>query len=49
MTALLYSSVFAFATGSALYFFARASGFVSFLAAAILFGACLNALLASER
>jgi ABC-type uncharacterized transport system permease subunit len=49
MTALLYASVFAGATGSALYFFARASGIASLLAAGIVFAAFLIALLAREQ
>jgi hypothetical protein len=49
MTALLYASVFAIVTGSALYFFARASVIVSLVSAGILFAACLIALLESVR
>jgi hypothetical protein len=49
MTALLYAGVFAVLTGSALYFFARASLITSLISAGIVFAACLIALLENTR
>ena len=49
ITALVYASVFAFAVGAALYFFARAQAAIAILSAAVLFAACLVALLAEKR
>jgi hypothetical protein len=49
VTALLYASVFAVATGSALYFFARVPVYVSLLSAGILFAVCFLAVQESEQ
>jgi hypothetical protein len=49
MTALLYASVFAVATGSALYFFAHAPVYAALLSAGMLFAVCFIAVEASER
>jgi hypothetical protein len=43
MTALLYASAFAVATGAALYFFARAALYATLLAAGLLFAVCFIA------
>jgi hypothetical protein len=49
VTALLYASAFAVATGSALYFFARAPVYVSLLSAGVLFAVCFIAVQESEQ
>jgi hypothetical protein len=48
-TALLYASVFAVATGGALYFFARAPVYATLLSAGMLFVVCFLAVHESER
>ena len=48
-TALLYASVFAVATGGALYFFAHAPVYAALLSAGILFAICFIAVEESER
>jgi hypothetical protein len=49
MTALLYASVFAGATGSALYFFARVPVYAILLGVGLLFVVCFIAVYESER
>jgi hypothetical protein len=49
MTALLYASVFAIATGGALYFFARTPVYAALLSAGMLFAVCFIAVQKSER
>jgi hypothetical protein len=48
-TALLYASVFAVATGGALYFFAHAPVYATLLSAGILFVVCFLAVEESEK
>jgi hypothetical protein len=49
VTALLYASAFAGATGAALYFFARAPVYATLLSAGLLFTVCFIAVEQSER
>ena len=49
VTALLYASVFAVATGGALYFFASAPVYAALLSAVILFVVCFVAVQENER
>ena len=49
MTALLYASAFAVATGGALYFFAGAPLYATMLSAGMLFVVCFIAVAESER
>jgi len=49
VTALLYATVFAVATGGALYFFAHAPAYATLLSAGMLFVVCYIAVEASER
>jgi hypothetical protein len=48
-TALLYASVFAVATGGALYFFANAPVYAALLSAGLLFAVCFIAVHENER
>jgi hypothetical protein len=48
-TALLYASAFAIATGTALYFFARAPVYATLLSAGLLFAVCFIAVEENER